>query len=417
MEALYERCGGLDVHKKVVVACLIVPGGDGKAVKQIRSFGTMVKELLALGDWLREGGCTHVAMESTGSYWKPVYNLLEGQFELLVVNAQHVKAIAGRKTDVKDAEWLADLLKHGLLKASFIPSAPQRELRELLRYRTSLVEERVRALNRLQKVLEGSNIKLASVVSDINGVSARAMLEKLLSGETNPEVIADLAKGRLREKREQLVQALAGTLTAHHRFMLTELLAQIDFLDEMIERVNEEVGERMHPFEEAIQRLDTIPGVNRRVAQVILAECGDDMSRFESAAHLASWAGLCPGNHQSAGKRYSGKTRKGNGALRQVLVEAAHGAAATKGTYLRAQFRRIAGRRGKKVAVIAVAHTILVTAWHLLVKQKNYVDLGENYFDEREKQAVEQRLVKRLERLGYQVTLAQAGAVSLAQRV
>jgi len=409
MEVLYERCCGLDVHKKLVVGCLIVPSSDGKPIKQIRSFGTMVKDLLALNDWLKTAGCSHIAMESTGSYWKPVYNLLEGQFEILVVNAQHIKAVPGKKTDIKDSEWLADLLQHGLLKASFIPSAPQRELRELLRYRTSLVEERVRALNRVQKVLEDSNIKLASVVSDINGVSARAMLAKLLAGETNPEQIADLARGRLREKREQLVEALAGKLKAHHCFMLSELLGQVDFLDEVVERVNGEIEERMRPLEQAIARLDTIPGVNQRIAQIVLGEVGEDLSRFASAGHLASWAGLCPGNHQSAGKNYSGKTRKGNGALRQALVEAAHGAAASKQTYLRAQFRRIASRRGKKVAVVAVAHTILVIIYHLLTKQQDYQELGESYFDEREKQAVEKRLVKRLEGLGYQVSLKPTG--------
>jgi transposase len=344
-------------------------------------------------------------------YWKPVYNLLEGQFELMVVNAQHIKAVPGRKTDVKDAEWLAQLLRHGLLKPSFIPSAPQRELRELTRYRTSLVEERSRTVNRLQKVLEDSNIKLARVVSNIMGLSAKAMLAKLLEGESDPEKLADLAQGRLREKRAALIEALQGELKPHHRFMLTEQLGHIDYLDEAIERLGEEIEARLHPFEQMLAHLDTIPGVNQRVAEIILAEVGTDMTQFKDAQHLASWAGLCPGNHQSAGKRLSGRTRKGNVALRRVLTEAAHAAGKTKQTYLGAQYRRLAGRRGKKVAVVAVAHSILVIVYYILKRGEDYKDLGVNHYQEidQAKLGLEKRYVKRLEKLGYEVNLKKTG--------
>jgi transposase len=338
-------------------------------------------------------------------YWKPVFNLLEGQLEIMVVNAYHLKAVPGRKTDVRDSEWIADLLQHGLLKPSFIPPAPQRELRELTRYRTSLVEERARIVNRLQKVLEDTNFKLSSVVTDITGVSARAMLARLLEGETDPAVLAERARGRLREKRLQLEQALAGCLKPHHRFLLSEQLGHIDYLDEAIERLNTEIEQRLKDQLQEIDRLDTIPGVNRRVAEVLLAEIGSDMSRFASEKHLASWAGMCPGNNESAGKRYSGRTRKGNQSLRRVLIEAAHGASHTKNTYLGAQFRRIAARRGKKRAAVAVGHTILVIAYFILSGKKDYTELGHDYFEKRNQDKVERKLVERLERLGYKVTL------------
>lgn len=414
MEVLYERCAGLDVHKKTVVTCLMVEdklaNGKTQLRKEVRTFSSMVKDLLALSDWLKREECTHLVMESTASYWKPVYNLLEGQFALIVVNAQHIKAVPGRKTDVKDAEWLAELLRHGLLKASFIPSAPQRELRELTRYRTSLVEERSRIVNRLQKVLEDTNIKLGSVVSNIMGQSARAMLAALLEGESNPQVLADLAKGRLREKRAELVEALGGELKAHHRFMLSEQLSHIDYLDEAIERLNREIEEQLGPFEQALAHLDTIPGVNQRIAQIILAEVGTDMDQFADAAHLASWAGLCPGNKQSAGKRLSGKTRKGNGALKRALTEAAHAAGHTKNTFLGSQYRRLAGRRGKKVAVGAVAHSILVIVYHVLKRGEAYAELGANYYLETEqpKVGLEKRYIRQLEKLGYEVSLKKA---------
>jgi transposase len=396
----------LDVHKKTVVACRIVPGETGTLQKEVRTFGTMTRDLLALSDWLKEAGVTHVAMESTGVYWIPVYNLLEGAFELLVVNAAHIKAVPGRKTDVKDAEWIAELLRHGLLQASFIPDAPQRELRELTRHRQTLVEERAHVANRLQKVLETTNLKLGSVVSDIQGKSARLILEAALRGESDPEALAELAKGRLREKREDLVRALEGALRPHHQLLIRQHLDHLDFLSRAIGQVSEEIEERLRPFDEAIRRLDEIPGVNRRIAEVILAEVGTDVTRFASSGHLASWAGMCPGNHESAGKRKSGKTRKGSPVLRQALVEAAHGASLTKGSYLQAQYRRLSARRGQKRAWMAVGHSILVIAYHLLKDpQATYRDLGAHYFDERDRTGVEKRLVRRLEQLGYAVSL------------
>jgi transposase len=405
MDVMYPRCCGLDVHKKPVAACLIMSTEGPEPVKEIRTFRTMTADLLALADWLQEAGCTHVAMESTGVYWRPIYNLLEGQFELLVVNAQHIKTVPGRKTDVKDAAWIAELLRHGLLRGSFIPSKPQRQLRELTRYRSTLVQDRARTLNRLQAVLEDANLKLASVVTDIYGVSARAMLEAILAGERDVETLADLARGRLRTKRDQLKEALEGRVTAHHSFLLTEHLSTLEYLDESIARVSGEIDQRLTADQEAIALLDTIPGVGQRAAEILIAEIGSDMSRFPSAKHLASWAGMCPGNHESGGKRLSGKTRKGNRWLRQVLVEIAHVASKTKNTYLAAQYKRIAARRGKKRALIAVGHTVLIIVYTLLTRQQPYQDLGAAYFDQREQHRVERRLVQRLERLGYEVAL------------
>jgi transposase len=404
MQKLHECCCGLDVHKKLIVACLLRMGQE----KQIRSFGTTTLELQAMGDWLKQAGCTHVAMESTGVYWKPVYNILEGQFELLVVNAQHLKAVPGRKTDVLDAEWIAELLQHGLLKGSFVPPAFERQMRELTRYRSSLTKERARTAQRLEKLLESANIKLASVASDIQGVSARAMLEQLAQGQTNPEILASLAKGRLRHKRAELEQALTGRVQEHHRFLLAELLAHIDYLDESIERLNLEIGNRFRPFEQDLRLADTIPGINQRTAETVLAEIGTDLSRFPSDGHISSWSGICPGNDESAGKRRSGKTRKGNRWLRQALVEAAHGASHSKNTYLASQYRRLAARRGSKKAALAVAHSILVILYHMLKRRRAYQDLGPNYFDERDKFVIQRRLVKRLEKLGFTVQLAPA---------
>jgi transposase len=408
MEMVYERCCGLDVHKKTVVACVLIVASDGTVQKEVRTVSTMTQDLLALADWLLQQGVTHVAMESTGMYWKPVYNLLEGQFELLVVNAQHIKAVAGRKTDVRDAEWIADLLRHGLLQPSFVPSAPQRALRDLTRYRTTVVQDRARLVNRLQKVLEDANIKLAGVASNVMGVSARAMLEALLDGETDPATLADLARGRLRDKREQLVQALCGNLKPHHRFLLAEYLGHLDYLDDAVTRVNDEIATEMQQVEDAIARLDTIPGVSRRTAEIVLAEIGSDMGRFPSAKHLASWTGMCPGNHQSGGKQPHGTTRKGSPWLRQALMEAAHGAARSKDTYLAAQYRRLVRRRGKQRALVAVGHSILIMMYYLLTRGTTYQELGANYFDERERQLVERRLVRRLEQLGYEVSLKPA---------
>ncbi|WP_149404849.1 IS110 family transposase, partial [Dictyobacter arantiisoli] len=382
-----------------------------------------------------------------GVYWKPIFNILEGHAELLVVNAQHIKAVPGRKTDVRDAEWIADLLQHGLLKGSFIPPAEQRELRELTRYRCNLVEERARAANRLQKTLEDTNIKLGDVATDILGKSARAMLEALLAGQTDPQALADLARGRMRTKRAELEQALVGTLTSSHRFLLKEHLSHIDTLDGAIARVGHEIETRMRSPEaatpeeiggsetahqqdedakdeqetpekhtvnwtQAIALLCTIPGIRQRAAEIILAEIGLDMSRFPTANHLASWAGMCPGNHESAGKRLSGRSRKGSPWLRKILVEAAHAAAHTKNTYLSALYRRLASHCGPKKAMVAVGHSILVIIYHILRDREGYKELGGNYFDEQNRQSIEKRLVRRLEKLGYQVELQPASQIA-----
>jgi transposase len=412
MDVVHPRCCGLDVHKQTVVACVLLSTPSGQPSRTVRTFGTLTDELLALGDWLASEGVTHVALEATGSYWKPVWNLLEDRFELLLANAQHIKTVPGRKTDVKDAEWIADLLRHGLLKPSFVPDRPQRELRELTRYRTSLVRERSAEANRLQKVLEGANLKLGDVATDVLGRSARQMLERIVAGATDAEAaaLAQLARGRLREKIPQLERALAGRVAPHQRFMLAQQLAHIDFMDETIERVSAEIAERLRPFDELLDNLDAIPGVGRRTAENLLAEIGTDMRRFPSAAHLASWAGMCPGHDESAGKRRSGKTRKGSPALRRTLTEAAHAAARTKNTYLAAQFRRLAARRGSKKAAVAVGHAILVIVWHLLDHGDPYRDLGSNYFDMRSNPAAVRHLVRRLKAMGYTVHLDQDAA-------
>lgn len=410
MEVVHERCCGLDIHAKTVVACRIAPGPDGLSIKETRTFGTMTEDLLRLRDWLVEARCPIVAMESTGVYWKPIYNLLEGTLELLAVNAQHIKQVPGRKTDVRDCEWIADLLRHGLLTASFIPDRDQRELRELTRYRTSLVRERSAELNRLKKVLEGANIKLAVVTKDMMGVSAREMLQALVAGQDGSATMAELARGRLRAKIPQLEQALTGQMGAHQRFLLAEQLAHIDFLDEQIDRVSAEIAERLHPFDQAITLLDTIPGVARRGAEVLVAEIGVEMQRFPTAAHLASWAGMAPGNNESAGKRRSGKTRKGSPWLRELLVEAAHAAGHTKDTYLGAQYRRLVGRKGRKRAAIAVGHSILIIAYHLLLLEEPYQDLGVDYFERRNRQTQERRLFRQAAALGFTVTRDQPAA-------
>jgi transposase len=414
MQVLYTHCAGLDVHKKTVVACLITPALQGGWQHETRTFGTMTRDLLALSDWLLTAGCTHVAMESTGEYWKPVFNILEAHFAVLLVNAQHIKAVPGRKTDVKDAQWIAELLQHGLLRASFIPPPAQRELRELTRHRSTFVRERATLVNRVQKVLESANIKLASVATDVLGVSGRAILQALIAGESAPGAMAELAKGRLRTKREQLSQALEGRVQAHHRFVLTELLGQIDSLEDTIGRFNEQIEAYRAPFAAAVEWLDTIPGVGQEIAEVIVAEMGADMSRFPTARHLAAWAGVAPGNHESAGKRRTGRTRKGNQALRQGLIQAAHAAAHTKSTYLAAQYHRLAARRGSKRAVLAVAHSILVIAYCLLSRQEPYRELGGDYFDRLRPETTAKRLLRRLENLGYQITLQAPAQEALA---
>lgn len=404
MDVMHSHCAGLDVHKKTVVACAITPEPAGGWQQDVRTFSTMTVGLLQLLDWLMGLGCTHVAMESTGEYWRPVFNILEGNLEVLLVNARHIKAVPGRKTDVKDAQWVAELLQHGLLKASFIPPAGQRDLRDLTRHRLNLIRERVTFVNRVQKVLEAANIKLAAVASDVMGVSGRAILSALLEGDQSAAAMAALAKGQLRSKHQQLEQALEGRVQPHHRFILRELLDHIERLDESIARFDAQIEEYCRPFEVAIARLDTIPGIARRAAEVIVAEIGIDMTRFERADRLASWAGMAPGNHESAGKHSSGRTRQGNQTLRGILIQVAYAAGRTQ-TYLGAQYRRLAARRGKKRAAVAVAHSILGIAFHLLERGEVYRDLGVNYFESQRPEATKHRWVKRLESLGYQVTL------------
>lgn len=405
MRVEHERCCGIDVHKQMIVACVIGLDATGNVVKESRTYATMSGELQQLVIWLHAVGCTHVAMESTGVYWKPVYNVLEGEFELLVVNAEHIKKMPGHKTDVSDAEWIADLLRHGLLKGSFIPTRQQRALRDLTRYRVRLVAERTSEVNRLQKVLEDANIKLASVASDIMGMTGRLILHELVRGNSDPALLAALAQGRLREKQSLLEKALQGQVTAHHRFMLIQHLSHIDYLDEAIHNLDQEIEEQTRPFEEALQRWDQLPGISRRIAEIMIAEVGADLQQFPDAAHLASWAGLCPGNHSSAGKRKSGKTNKGSPWLRRALTEAAHAAAHTKNTYYSSLYRRLAGRLGNKRATLAVAHSLLVTGYCLVTRHEEYRDLGANYFDLRHLEAVKRRAVRRLQQLGFDVTL------------
>jgi transposase len=445
MEIVYTHCAGLDVHKKSVVACCIMTAPNRRKQVETRTFGTTTRQVLALLDWLLAMECTHVAMESTGDYWKPIYSLLEGHLELVLVNAAHIKHVPGRKTDVKDAEWIADLLRHGLLRGSFVPPEPQRDLRDLTRLRTTLLHDRARLVNRVQKVLETANIKLASVVSDIQGMSARAMLEALLTGDLTPPEMAALARGRLQQKLDQLEEALDGRVRDHHRFLLRHLLAQLDFLEQEVAAFDAEIVQRMADHEppsteeippsapspdtadappqttpaphtlgtaQAVDLLDTIPGISRRIAEIIIAEVGLDMTRFPSARHLAAWAGVAPGNNESAGKQRSGRPRRGNRALRVALAQAAHAAARTKGSYLRAQYHRLVGRRGVKRALGAVAHSIIVAVYHMLRRHEPYRDLGDTYFDTRRQEGTTNRLIHRLEQLGYQVELVPKAQVA-----
>lgn len=408
MDTIYPHCAGLDVHKDSVMVC--VRHLHGTAVRQaVREFGTTTRALLALGDWLEAEGVTHVAMESTGVYWKPVWNLLEDRLTVWLVNAQHVKQVPGRKTDVKDCQWIAQLLQHGLLRPSFVPDRPQRELRDLTRQRTQLLAEKVRVANRLQKVLEDANIKLGSVASDVLGVSGRAMIRALIAGGTDAPAMAELARRRLRQKLPELREALTGKVTDHHRFMLKMLLEQVEHLEGQVGAFDGRIEEGLRPFErEATQRLDTIPGVDVRAAQNLVAEIGTDMSRFPTAGHLGAWAGLCPGNHRSAGKRKRGRILEGNRWLKGTLTQTAWAATRTKGTYLSAQYRRLAGRRGKKRAVIAVGHSQLVSAYHMIAQKVDYHDLGAAHFDTLERDRRAKHFVKRLEAMGYHVTLAHA---------
>jgi transposase len=410
MEVVFARCAGLDVHSKTVVVCRRIIGPDGKVDKQVRTFGTSTAQLLALAQWLEEAAVTHVAMESTGVFWKPVWNILEGRFEIVLVNARHIKQVPGRKTDVKDCEWIAQLLAHGLLRASFVPPPAIRELRDLTRHRAKLVDQHTAVANRIHKTLEDANIKLGTVASDILGVSGRAMLEAIVKGESDPAILASLARQRLRAKIPELREALHGRITEHHRFLLETLLEQLHFLEAQIARLDERVAEKTRPFDRALTSLDTIPGVARRSAENLLAEIGPDMAVFPSAAHLASWAAMCPGNDESAGKRRTGKTAKGNRWLRRALVEAAWGATRSKNTYLAAQYRRLVARRGKKRALVAVGHSILCAAYHILSRARPYQDLGGDYFDRLDPQRLTRQLVRRLEKLGHTVTLEPAAA-------
>jgi transposase len=407
MQSIYPHSAGLDVHKRSVVGAHIQGYADnGDEIYEAKTFGTMTRNLLEMADWLIERGITHIAMESTGEYWKPVYNILEGQFTLFVVNAYHVKHVPGRKTDVNDAEWLAKLMTHGLLAASFVPPPGQRELRELTRARTGMVRERTNLINRLHKTLESTNIKLTSVVSDIRGVSAQAMLAALVAGETNTTRLADLARGRLHAKREDLEQALEGRFKATHRFIITELLTQIEGVECSIARFDSEIERMCVPFEVAVSHADTVPGIGLKAARAIISEIGSDLANFPTAGHLCAWAGVAPSNNQSAGKTVSRRTRHGNAHLKRLLVEVAHAAVKVKDSYLAAQYHRLAGRRGKRRAIMAVAHTILRALYHMLKDDKDYYELGGNYFDARQPVRATQNLVSRLTQMGYNVQLS-----------
>ena len=404
-------CCGIDVHKKTLTACLLKSGASGDALVERRVFRTMTSALQELAQWLVQADCRHVAIESTGVYWKPVFNILEqAGIEVVLVNAQHVKNVPGRKTDVKDAEWLATLLRVGLLRSSFVPPKEIRELRDLTRYRTQVIRQRADESNRIQKLLENCNIKLAGVASDVLGASGRDMLRSLAEGVDSPAVLANLARGQLRAKIPELEEALRGVMSATQRWLLREQLQKVSDLDDAIVRLDAKIAEVCLPFAQALALLDQIPGVNQRTAQVIVAEIGLDMSRFQSEGQLASWAGMCPGNHESAGKQKSGKTRKGNRWLRQSLVEAARGAANTKESSLRATYHRIKARRGDKRACLAVGHRILRMAYTLLSKRRPYQEEGPDYYRTADKDRLKERLVRRLQRMGYEVTVAEPAA-------
>ncbi len=439
MRQVYKQCAGLDVHKKTVVACRVRITEQGNWEQEVCTFGTMTHELLQLVDWLLAWEVTHVALESTGEYWKPVYNLLEGNVTVLVVNAQHVKHVPGRKTDVQDAEWLAELLAHGLLKASFIPPKPQRDLRDLTRCRVTLVEERARVINRVQKVLENANIKLASVATDVLGVSGRRMLEAIVAGQTDAATMAELAKGRLRNKVSLLEQALTGVVDAQHRFLIGQHLVHIDFLDEQIATVSDQIVRQIAgmptlppptnvtdsnaatdsnadatsaplTWQDAADILDTAPGVDQKAAYQVLAEMGINMDQFPTADNLASWGGLSPGNRQSGGKRFHARISDGNRNLRKVMVQCAWSAVRTKGSYFSALYHRLAARRGKKRAIIAVAHSMLVSFYHMLSRRQPYQDLGADYFDKRSKGTKVDWLLNQLNKLGFTATLEPVAA-------
>jgi transposase len=403
VDILHPCCAGLDVHKQKVVVCVRKLQG-GSVRQEVRTYRTETNALLEMADWLTDQGVTHAAMESTGVYWKPIWNLLEGLFELMLVNAEHIKAVPGRKTDVKDSQWIAELLQHGLLKPSFVPEKPLRQLRDLTRQRVQLIRQKVQVANRIHKTLEDANIKLSSVASDVLGASGRDMLKAIIKGENDPITLANLARQKLRAKIPQLQEALCGEIEDHHRFLLGMLMEQVEFLEGQIDKMSKRIEEVMPaPFAEAIERLDTIPGIDRRAAQNIIVEVGADMERFASAAHLASWVGICPGNNESAGKRKSGKTTKGNKWLRVVLVQCGWAASRSKGTHLRQLYGRLVGRRGKKRALVAVAHRLLVIIYNVLKKGQVYVEPAPAVPLPQDKERLKQRLLRRLEKLGVKV--------------
>jgi transposase len=405
MEVILRRCAGLDVHKDSVEACVRRMSAGGKVEHEVRHWGTTTRELVSMGEWLESMGVTHVAMESTGVYWKPIFNILEAQFEILLANAHHLKNVPGRKTDIRDCQWIAQLLQHGLLKGSFIPPRPQRELRDLTRQRTQLMDETSRISNRIQKVLEDANVKLGSVASNVVGTSGRLMLEAMVAGEDDPARLADLAQRRMRSKIPQLEQALYGKLTEHHRWMLKLLLDQLQTTEQFIARLDERIAELTRPQQPVLEQLDAIPGVDRRVAEVLMAEIGPDMTPFPSDAHLASWAGISPGNNESAGKKRSGKTTKGSRWLRQALVQAAWAASHKKDSYFQAHARNLMHRRGRKRGLVAVAHSLLTVIYHMLKEGTNYRDLGAHFLDRIRATHLIRFHVRRLQQLALQVAL------------
>lgn len=408
MRVVHPICAGMDVHKGDVKVCLVWRDESGERCDEVRTFSTMTRPLMSMREWLESKDCTVIAIESTGNYWKPIFNLLEGDFEVMLVNPGHLKYVEGFKTDAKDARWLAGLLEHGLLQASFIPPREIRDLRDMTRYRRRLIEEHTAEVNRVQKILEDANIKLACVATDIFGVSGRAILDALLEGKMTPEEMAELSKGRLRNKREELAESLVGRFRPHHALLLSRMLGHIDFLDGAVEDCDTVIEGMLRPFTLKIENLDTIPGVDVRAAQDIIAEIGLDMSVFPSHKHLCSWAAICPGNHESGGKRKSGKTRKGNKWLKAMLVRCAHAAGHSRNTYLGAQFGRFAARKGKQRAAIAVGHSILETAYFILRDDVPYQDLGPEHFDKINKDHIIRNYTKRLEALGLVVQISEA---------